>query len=343
MSWQNVLGHDRIRQSFEQIVQRGRLGHAYLFVGPPGIGKRLFAQELARALLCEKREKATAPLEACDSCFSCRLMQAGTHPDFFAVARPEESNEFPVEVMRELCGNFMLKSARGHGKIALVDDADDLNDASANCFLKTLEEPPPGSLFLLLGTSKQQQLATILSRCQLVRFVPLPAALVRQVLQEQGISDPVLLERAVLLSGGSPGVALGLADPGLWEFRRQCLRSLAQQPFNPVQTSGEWLAYIEEAGKEGALQRRRASSLLRLLVELLRDVLALLLGASPRSTDAQDQEPLERLCRRLTDETALELIERCLQAEEQAGRYLQLALVIEGLLDSFAQRLNAPG
>src|SRR5262249_39664149 len=160
VSWQRVRGHDAQIEAFQRAVQRHRLAHAYLFVGPPGVGKRLFALELAKALLCE----TPAPrLEACDRCPPCVLVEAGTHPDFFPGDRPEGSHELPIEVMRELCGNFSLKSARGRGKVALLDDADDLNDAAANCFLKTLEEPPPRSVLILIGTTAERQLATILS------------------------------------------------------------------------------------------------------------------------------------------------------------------------------------
>src|SRR5439155_6472706 len=125
----------------------------------------------------------TTDLVACDQCQSCTLMAAGNHPDFFAVARPEDSNELPIEVMRELCRGFSLKSARGRGKVALLDDADDLNPEAANCFLKTLEEPPPRSAFLLIHTNPHRQLATILLLCLLVRLVPLADALVADILR----------------------------------------------------------------------------------------------------------------------------------------------------------------
>src|SRR5437762_6448730 len=109
MSWQRIRGHDQIIQSFDHVVRRGRLAHAYLFTGPPGIGKRLFALELAKALLCEGRDRSTltrgltahrspgtSKLEACDQCASCLLVDAGTHPDLFVTARPEDSLEVPI-------------------------------------------------------------------------------------------------------------------------------------------------------------------------------------------------------------------------------------------------------
>jgi len=86
MSWKQVLGHDAAVASLTAAWKNGRLGHAYLFVGPKGVGKHTFARELAKALLCETK---TEKLEACELCDSCKLVAAGTHPDLFTVARPE--------------------------------------------------------------------------------------------------------------------------------------------------------------------------------------------------------------------------------------------------------------
>ncbi len=190
MAWQRIRGHDVLVEGFTRAVRRGRLAHAYLFTGPNGVGKRLFALELAKALLCEK---ATADnLQACDRCPSCVQIEANSHPDFFTAVRPPESLEFPIDLMRELCQSFALKSAHGRGKVVLIDDADDLNEEAANCFLKTLEEPPPRSVLILIGSTPDRQLQTIVSRCQVIRFAPLAAGLVDELLQGQGVEDVAL-------------------------------------------------------------------------------------------------------------------------------------------------------
>src|SRR5262249_41493055 len=137
-------------KEFAQAVRRGRLGHAYLFTGPAGVGKRLFARELAKTLLCDNAPDEN--WQACGKCASCQLVDADTHPDLIAAGRPEDKNEVPIETVRELCRLLSLKPARGRGKVAILDDADDLNPYSANSFLKTLEEPPPQSVLILIGT-----------------------------------------------------------------------------------------------------------------------------------------------------------------------------------------------
>jgi DNA polymerase-3 subunit delta' len=339
VSWQRVRGHDALVEGFRRAVRRGRLAHAYLFTGSPGVGKRLFAVELAKALLCEGRPGPDADLEACDRCPACVQVEAGTHPDFYPAARPPEALEFPIDRMRELCAGFALKPARGRGKVIVLDDADDLNEESANCFLKTLEEPPPRSVLVLIGSSAERQLPTIVSRCQVVRFAPLAPELVDELLAARGVAEPALRARLVRLSGGSPGLAEALADPALWEFRKTFLAGLTRVPPDPVELAKAWQGFVEEAGKESAAQRGRAKLVLRLLIDFLDDALALALGGEARRTGAEDRLALEALAARCGPEWLLEVLERCLEADEQVERRVQLVLVLEALLDALAQKM----
>jgi DNA polymerase-3 subunit delta' len=336
VGWQRVRGHDTLIEGFRRVVDRGRLAHAYLFLGPPGIGKRLFATELARALLCEK---PISPLTACDACPACVQIDAGTHPDHHFAAKPPESLEFPIALMREVCSVFALKSARGRGKVVVIDDADELNDESANCFLKTLEEPPPGSLLILIGSSPERQLPTIVSRCQPIRFAPLPDPLVREVLLQNAILDPETLDRLVRLGGGSPGLALALADPALWEFRKTFLAGLTRTPIDSVELARSWNEFCREAGKESAAQRKRAHLVIRLLMDFLDDILNLAIGGLARHTGREDAEAVRLMAERLRPEQVLAVMERCLEADAQVERRVVLELVLEALMDSLASSL----
>src|SRR5262245_33710135 len=223
MSWDRIRGQDAARHTFFTAIERGRLGQAYLLVGPEGVGKRLFARELAKALLCER---APAKLTACDHCPACAQVEAGSHPDVLYLRTPEGKHELPVAEMREFCAHLALKPVRGARKIGIVEDADDFNEESANSFLKSLEEPPPGSLLLLRATGTDRQLPTILSRCQVVRFSPLSDADVAAILKANGIDDASKRERLARLGAGSASRALALDDDSIWEVRQKLVEGL---------------------------------------------------------------------------------------------------------------------
>jgi DNA polymerase-3 subunit delta' len=339
MSWQRIRGHELQKRSFERAWQRGRLAHAYLFVGPVGIGKHLFAVELAKALFCVNAP-ADRP-EGCGQCAACSQVEAGTHPDCFTARRPDDSLELPIGVMRDFCDKFSLKSATGKGKVAILDDADDLNEEAANCFLKTLEEPPPRSVLILVGTNVERQLPTIVSRCQVVRFAPLPDEVVIDLLRAEGGADEKLLPRLARLAGGSPGQARALADPDLWAFRQTFLAGLAGPRPDSVALAKTLTEFVEEAGKESGAQRRRAGLVLRLLIEFLDDALRLALGGTPRQAEPEDLPLLQGLADRLDPERLLEVLDRCLEGDMHIDRRVQLVMALEALLDALGQKLLA--
>ena len=329
MSWNRIRGHDAVRRQFETALRRGRLGQAYLFAGPDGVGKRLFATELGRALLCES---PPAPLAACGRCAACTLVEAGTHPDCFSAGRPDDKMELPVEVVREFAAKLGLKPARGGRKIGVLEDADDFNEESANCFLKTLEEPPPGSLLILLATSAETQLPTILSRCQVVRFQPLPPDDLRAILAGAGVTDPDRVDRLVRLAQGSAGQALALNDDSLWAFRGTLVDGLGAKKPDPIGLAETWSRFIEEAGKESSAQRQRASLVIRLLLDLLALALQLSLGTDVAG-DPSEVAKLRILVDRLGPDGMADLIEKCVEADYHVDRRVQLVLVTELLVD----------
>jgi DNA polymerase III subunit delta' len=237
MAWQEILGHDRVVEQFRRALQRNRLASTFLFIGPEGIGKRTFAWKLAQAFLCENIPEQH--LEPCGECPACQQVVAGTHPDVDFVRKPDDAAFLPLELligddqhrMQEgLCYNIALKPYSNKRRIAIIDDADYFRVEAANCLLKTLEEPPPKSIIILLGTSEQRQLPTIRSRCQIIRFNALTSQDIAQLLVQQGVVSSVpQAESLAIRANGSLTQAIELMENDFEEFRTDFLTFLASR------------------------------------------------------------------------------------------------------------------
>ncbi|MEX2176366.1 MAG: DNA polymerase III subunit [Pirellulaceae bacterium] len=334
-------GHSQVFARFRQALARRRLASTFLFVGPPGIGKRLFARKLAQAMLCERRPEEA--LDPCGECPSCRQVLAGTHPDIETVAKPADKAFIPVELLigdkehrmrAGLCYNLSLKPYSGRRRVAIIDDADYLNKEGANCLLKTLEEPPARSVLILIGTSEQRQLPTIRSRCQVVRFAPLPADDVAAILVEQGLcADERAAQRAALQSQGSVERAGQWCDEQLVEFRGALLAMLNQREFDVQEGAKRIGSFIEEAGKESAAKRRRLRLVVSLAEEFYRQAL-LALASGESAGEAQMARDVANLLRWLPgEEAAAACLDVCLDAYAHIDANANQATLVDWLLD----------
>ncbi len=198
----------------EGAIGAGRLPHALLLQGRPGLGKAALADWIARLALCEA--PAAGP---CNACTSCRLHEAGTHPDLRRVGLVEEKKQIAVDDIRELIGSLSLKSYRGRRKVAIVDPADTMNASGANALLKTLEEPSAGALLILTVARPERLPATIASRCQRLKVAP-PERVA--ALAWLAAEDPATDWAGPLsLAAGAPVAALRLAAAGAHDLERE--------------------------------------------------------------------------------------------------------------------------
>ncbi|MDB5353307.1 MAG: dnaX 2 [Planctomycetota bacterium] len=340
MPWGSLRGHETQVDSLRRAMVGGRLPHAFLFVGPSGIGKRLFARTLAQALLCERNPESR--LLPCGQCPSCLQVVEGTHPDVLVVSRPEDRQELPIRAIRQLCLDLGLKPMRGSRRVAIVEDADDLSDEAANAFLKTLEEPPPNSVLILVGTAAEVQLDTILSRCRVVRFEPLSVENVKAILIERGLTtDPQAATRLAEQSEGSVARAEGLANASLEEFRRAMIDELGDpHRFDPQGFARRLDAFSKEAGKESSPQRECARLLIGELARFFRGILWQTAGVDPASPDQADRRAIAVLAERMEPEDVFILADRCLEADLQVQRNANRALIFESLSHDIGSILN---
>jgi len=289
--WQNIHGHDMIVERFRRAFQRGRLAGSFLFVGPPGVGKRRFAFALAMALLCKKKDN----LNPCGECDSCKLFgHTGStgidfdvadfrspHPDLYYVFKPPDNRDLPMDLIvgddknrgrSGLCYNISRTPFLGNGKVAVINDADFFNAAGANALLKTLEEPPSDAVIILIGTSTAKQLPTIRSRCQIVRFSPLPPEVLSAILVKQGIADAAEQGKHwAIQAEGSLDQAKELADGNIDALRTEVLHYLTAPHWDAAALAKKLNETIESSGKETAQKRRQARLIFRLALEQFRN------------------------------------------------------------------------
>jgi DNA polymerase-3 subunit delta' len=201
----DILGHDRPIKVLKRAFASGRLAHAYLFWGPDGIGKEMAARAAAKVLLC-RDPGALAKAAPCGTCDACVKCEAGEHPDLHLVAPGERA--ISVDDVRALQGTLGLRAFESGFKIAIIRDAFRMSREGANALLKTVEEPPSGTFLFLLAHHRSQLLPTLVSRCQQLRFDPLPEETLAGWLAARGGMDDETSRRLAELAGGSPGAAL---------------------------------------------------------------------------------------------------------------------------------------
>ena len=336
--WQGISGHDDVVERFRRALLRGRLASTFLFVGPAGVGKHTFALRLAQAFLCQRRPIET--LDPCGECESCVQARAGIHPDLLRVARPTDKSFIPLSLLigddqhrmrAGLCHDIAMRSFYGGRKVAIIDDADDLNEEGANALLKTLEEPPPGSVLILVGTSADKQLPTIRSRSQIVRFESLDPATIAQLLLAQGLVPSLAEgERLAALAEGSLSRAAELADDELRAFRDHFLAQLGRLDRTSVALARETVEFVDAAGKEAPARRRRLRQIIRLAIEYHRGRLRTAMKLAPDGLPADDRAAED--WRRLTEQA-----QRSLESLGQVDRNAHQATLIDCWLDDLCQ------
>jgi DNA polymerase-3 subunit delta' len=191
----------------QRAVATGRIAHAYLFHGIEGIGKKTCARMFARALNCEAKDVHKIP---CDACVSCVKISHGNHPDVITV-KPD-GVFIKIKAIRDLQSQTKFRPFEGAKRVFLIEDAERMNDPAANALLKTLEEPNPSNVLILITARPYQLPATILSRCQKIRFDPLAKEIIGSFLKDSGDLDEHSADVFASTSMGSIGKALDMKE-----------------------------------------------------------------------------------------------------------------------------------
>jgi len=274
MPFRDVIGHRRLIDLLSRSVERGTLPPSMIFAGPSGVGKRLAAMAVAQALNCLDRRRAANEhnLDACGVCTACSKIARGVHPDVLVV-EPGESGSIKIDQVREVVDRAGYRPFEGRRRVVLIDEADALVPHAQNALLKTLEEPPPSSVFILVTSRPDMLLPTVRSRCPRLQFRPLPAADIAAALTARGRSEAEA--RAVAATAdGSLGRALATSGDAIVEAREVAHRVLV----HAARTSDA--ARRLDAAKELASGTRDdLSAHLHAMASLLRDAEVIAAGA----------------------------------------------------------------
>jgi DNA polymerase-3 subunit delta' len=285
MSFKNILGQERAKKILINSLNKGNISHAYIFVGPEKVGKRLAALNFAKALNCQNGSG-----DSCDECISCRKIDSLNHPDLIVIRKEDEntktnaisdikrnfgdadegkeSRTIKIGAIRELQRRLSFKPYEGKKKMAIIDNAEDMTAEALNSFLKTLEEPPGETVIILIASNLHSLLPTVISRCQVIKFSPLSDEHIKEILIKNyrfNEGNASILSR---LSKGRLGSALTMDYEAFCNHR--------EDAFKLVRSSiKKDMEYIFTESKRLSSEKEGLSEFLDSVIDILRDAAAI--------------------------------------------------------------------
>ena len=321
MGFKDIIGQQKQLTILATALANGRLHHAYLFVGPEGVGKHLVAVALAKALHCSEIEN-----DFCGNCVNCRRIADANHPDVRVIEPLSGKKEISIQQIRELERELNYRSFTGKRKVVIIDPATLLNPSSQNALLKTLEEPPQDSLIVLIAPNGGGLLPTLRSRCLRLSFAPLTRNEIAGFLQSHHGVNRADAEFIAALGMGSIGAALALDKTELIEKRKiwtEMLGSLKTRDYHGAMVAAEALA----ASREEAL------SFLKWAESWYRDLLIYSVADDSDDLVNLDMRPqIERQSLQLGTDSALRVVAQSAGAAARIQRNLNRRMVLEKFL-----------
>jgi DNA polymerase-3 subunit delta' len=293
----NIIGHRRLMMLLSRAIARETLPPALLLAGPAGVGKRRVAMAMAQAVNClQPRASDELERDACGKCAACRRIERGMHPDVIVI-EPGDTGSIKIEAVRDVIDRAGYRPFEGRRRVVIIDDADGLVHAAQNALLKTLEEMPAASIFLLVSSMPDALLPTVLSRCPRLRFGPLSPPEVAQALMRDHRYSEADARAAAADADGSVGRALS-GDAADITAAREDARRLLEQSARTNDPARRLETTRDLSGTKGttAADRDQMAASLRALASLLRDLGIVVTQADRRMLANADLESqLEKL------------------------------------------------
>jgi len=321
---------------FQNSVKNGRLAHAYILLGPEGSDKIAFALDLARALLCESGCKPSAP-----QCPACRQIASGNHPDVQVISPRSTGGNVLISDTREMRRQAYMARFHGPYKIFVVDQADTMTEAAQNQVLKVLEEPPAGTLILLLAASISGLMETVVSRCAVIRLGGLSEQAIREQIAKTHDVPAADAAWAARFSRGSGARALRLLNADARKYNDLIAKAILSDDPDADLALADTLKEISARGEDSQERRTLAVDAIDLLALLLRDALAVQLDipsenmyniiVTPEKKSPKHGKDIVALAKMFSTENLLDLLLVCADMQRRVGQNLNVELLCDCL------------
>jgi DNA polymerase-3 subunit delta' len=336
MPFTDILAQDHIIDHFKLAIKSDHLSHAYIFIGQDGVGKTLFAKEFAKALNCKNNGN-----DSCNACQNCIRIEKHNHPDVFWTEREEKAKFIKIENIRNLQNSVRLSPLESDYKIFIIKEADRMNEEASNCLLKTLEEPSPNTIIILIAKSMTPIKETIRSRCQIIRFQPIPIHIIENQLTGKSDADANKIGWISRFCNGSLGNALHLLDDNHYEINKDIVARMTAPDMDNLVFAEEVIDSYLNVGDSLEEKRQILKSILHCILQLYRD---LLIVKVMNGHDAQQEkmslfnagseDTLQKYANYLTKEQIMYVIDEILESIKYIDFNLNINLLVENIITS---------
>lgn len=305
--------------------KHNRIPQALMVTGQKGLGKRQLVNQFAKSLLCQNR---TSKYQACGQCQSCQLVSAETHPDLSVIQPDEPGKNITINQIRQLISFLSLTSQYAANRLIIIYQAEQMNNAAANSFLKCLEEPTEQTTIILVSDNPHTLPATIISRCQKLKIIPPKPEQAKSWLKQQQFLHDCDFDTLLSLSQGAPLLAQQYANDQILTIRKTCFTAwldIAESRANPVSTAEQWLQLSD-------------SMLLFWLTTWVIDTIKCYFNHNPADCYNSDfTQHLQELAQRLELKQLFKYYDLLLRQKHNLSTQLNKQLIFEEILINWSQ------